>query len=200
LRTAVVFCAVSALCACRGDDAPGVVRAQPSPQSADARAMLDNPSSPASTVRRLWRYMQRGALLPAVLVYHPALREAVGDRDFAAVVAAQQVALAGIRPRVIDVEETAAGRLITVEAIPQTGDATRYSYVLRRDPQGWVIVYDTLMADAIGRVITSRVQSSIDPNASTPAARAVDTGNRVADAFREAALQASEATRTNSSP
>lgn len=162
--------------------------------------MLSNPESPASTVRRLWRYMQRGALLPAILFYHPEVRNTIGDRDFGAVIAAQQLALAGVRPHVTQAEEIDVGWLITVEGVPQTGEATRYTYLLQRDPQGWVVLYDTLMAEAITGVITSRIQAGIDPNAATAAPRAVETGNRVADAFREAALRASQATRTNSSP
>jgi hypothetical protein len=198
--TTLAVCAAASIGACSGDDEPAVTRAKATPKSPEVRAMLRNPDSAAAAVRRLWHYLQNGAILPAALLYHPEVRAALGDRDFGAVLAAQQSALTGVRPNVFRVDETDAGLLLIVEGVPQTGDAIRYSYLLQEGPQGWLVLYDTLMADAITRVITSRVQVGIDPEAPTAAPRAVETGNRAADAFREAALRVSQAKLSNDSP
>jgi len=175
-----------------GTDAPVARAPKPGVQTSAARAALTDRTSPAAAVRRFWTYVQQGAV-PAVLdVYDAKVVSATGLDNFAAALAGQQQAAAGLKLNVLDVQSVARGRLVLVEGLPVVGLKSSYSFFLRRAAGRWKIAYDSFVASALPASINARAQAAAGSESATPAG--VKAAEAALSAYRIAGLQ--EAVKT----
>jgi hypothetical protein len=134
-----------------GDDEPTAQAPAPAPaqdpgipkQPEDAGLAREGTSGKA--VLETFRFIQLGAIPPAVLQYDPVVREQVGIPAFAG-------AVQNLGPQVTDssaslesVETVRGGALALLRVTPRQGPPQTYSYFLRKRGGRWKVVYDTFM-------------------------------------------------------
>ena len=190
--TAACTAAAFLLGGCGGDSGVEPATApKPSTPSAQVQRQLDDPRSPASTVKRFWDSMQNGALPLSLSLYEPRVVSAVGIATFAGMLADQRATYAETRLNILRVEDAANGRLVSAEAVPKVGLKTRHSFFLRRAGNTgagrWRILYDTLSAAGIQSFVQTQIQRSVDP-AAVPGRKAIAAGDQAAATYRNASL------------
>lgn len=145
------------------------------------RATLVKSGSPGAAVLVFWRYLQLGAVIPAIELFDPKVTAAVGLPLLTGALAAVQPQLAPHRPIVLGDEPTAAGHLLTVlttgEAVP-----ARYSFLAKRTQGRWRLEYDTLTAAALREY--ARINGGQNAQKAAAAARAAASTFRVAAAIQ----------------
>lgn len=179
-----------------GDDDPAPpsqsaqqpVSALPGRPTAAARDAVRDRGSSARAVLGLWDSLKLGAVPVAVDAYLPDVTEAVGASALAAVLAALQGTVVQYEPKVIDVESTPAGSLVSVRAVAGNGPAVEHAYLLRRRGGRWRVAYDTLVARNIDALV-AREQGALDGNVERPSRRARQAGAEAARLFRDTALR-----------
>jgi hypothetical protein len=189
----LILASVGGLIACGGSGSKKQSRVptEPSAASTDTPGeKSEEPKSPRAAVSRLLEYLQSGAVLNAVLVYDTRVRDAIGTPNLAGTLATFQDVETGPKPIVLKVESTPIGSLVTVRWVAKTGPSTTSSYLVRRNGQRWVIVYDSRLAANLAGYVTARTQLAIDPNAlpGQRSPKATAAGQRAADKYRDVAL------------
>jgi hypothetical protein len=110
---------------------------------------LEREGTPGRTVLETFRFIQLGAIPPAVLQYDSGVREQVGLPAFAGAVQFLQPQVAESSARLESVEATRGGQLAILSVTPPKGPSQTYSYVLRKRGGRWNVVYDTFMAGGL---------------------------------------------------
>jgi hypothetical protein len=82
------------------------------------------------------------------------------------------------KPTLKTVERTKLGTLVSLSAV-SNGSTVTYSYLLQRRNGGWLITYDSLLAEVVKNYVTAQVQNRINRNASHPSATATAAGEYV---------------------
>ncbi len=138
-----------------GDDEPTAQAPAPAPagdsplREQPEDSSLAQEGAPGETVLETFRFIQLGAIPPAVLQYDPGVRKQVGLPAFAGAVQYLQPQVAESSARLESVEATPGGQLAILRVTPPTGPPQTYSYVLRKRGGRWNVVYDTFMAGGL---------------------------------------------------
>lgn len=145
-------------------------------------------TEPSATILSYWRLIQIGAYPAALSGYDPGVVQTVGAKALLEVLALQRSGIATLKPKVIAERSVDGGKVVAVEARNSAGNGGVYSFAVRRRDDGrWVIVYESLMGDsmpaAYARAIERRTRGAANPG--VPAIR---EGDRLAEAYRAAAL------------
>jgi hypothetical protein len=140
-------------------------------------------SEPEGTPVRVLRYVQVGSEAAAATLYHPRAVQTVGLDRLTRSLALRRPTLSGADLRVSLRDQTTAGPLIGVAASGPGGDV-EYSFVLRRSRGRWLVIYDSLVGDALGELVQTDVQRSIDPSVTKPSSKAVAAGARAQRRYR----------------
>lgn len=180
----VVLALVSGCGGNDGADAPA------SPKSVDAikqDSKLIRPGSPGRAVITFWKFVQVGAVPPAVLAYAPEVRRDVGAPSIAGALASQQGNLADTKPVVWQVRQTRAGPMVLVRAVRSEGSSPDYAFLLRRRQGRYEVTYDSLTASALRSYVTQR-RTDATGTSQRQAARAREQGELIAQQYRLAGL------------
>lgn len=190
MSAVALLCALGFVAGCGGGDAgvEPVAKPKAATPSPEARRAVADPSSAANVVARYWRSVQREELPLTLSLYSGPVVDAVGLLNFAGMLAAQRAATANARLNVLAIKTVAGGTLVTAEALPKTGAKVEHSFFLRRQENGWRLLYDTLAAAGIRPYVQDQTQRGINPSAPAPSARAVRAGDQALDRYRKAAL------------
>jgi hypothetical protein len=181
--------ALALLAGCGGDKSVEPAQpAKPSEPSAAAKEALEDPESAASTVVTYWRYLENGALPAALALYDPRVTQSVGVATWGGMLAGQQQQAAELELNVLDIEEIAGGTLVLAELVPDVGAKSPASFFLRQTRGRWLIVYDTFSAGGLVSFAQQYEQRQVEPYAEELSGRALTAGDRVAAAYRTAAL------------
>lgn len=129
------------------------------------RARVD---SPVGTALQLWKAVQVGDVPSAAAFYHPKVRQTIGFGTIVGVLGQQRVSLAVLHPRIMSVQRTPLGVQVVVGARSGGSGVGIQSFLLRRDPEGWRVAYDTLLGDGLSSYVESQVQSRVAPRSSSP--------------------------------
>lgn len=152
------------------------------PKSAvDARAA----DSPERAVLQTWRWLQLGAYPVAVRMYDEDVREALGAATIVGALQSVSTAVSAMSLSIRSAEETEAGTLVEARATSKGNPANTFVFLLRRRDDGWKIVYDSLLSEAVGAHVQARVQREVAPGADAPSPRAAIAGARAAERYRE---------------
>lgn len=190
MSVVVPLCALGFVIGCGGGDAgvEPVAKPKAATPSPEARRAVANPSSAANVVVRYWRSIQREALPVSLSLYTGPVVDAVGLSNFAGMLAAQRSATVNVRLNVLSIQTVAGGTLVTAEALPKTGAKVEHSFFLRRQENGWRLLYDTLAAAGIRQYVQDQTQRGINPNAPAPSGRAVRAGDQALNTYRQSSL------------
>ncbi len=138
-----------------GDDEPTAQAPAPAPVEDSAipkqteDSALEGEGTPGGTVLETFRFIQLGAIPPAVLQYDSGVREQVGLPAFAGAVQFLQPQVAESSARLESVEAVRGGQLAILSVTSPKGSSQTYSYVLRKRGGRWNVVYDTFMAGGL---------------------------------------------------
>jgi hypothetical protein len=145
--------------------------------------------SPKGVLLKLWRAVQVGDAASAAGFYDPRVLQAIGFGRVSGSLAQQRSALEVLRPTKVTVGRTALGLEAVVEG-ENTVQGTRenknevFSFLLRRNPEGWRVAYDTLLGDALPAYVYSLVQERVAPGSNTPSPQAQIAARRISDLYR----------------
>ncbi len=163
-RLLAVGCLVSAgsLGGCNDGDEP--TAQAPAPAPAEDRAIPKQPEdsglaregAPGRTVLETFRFIQLGAIPPAVLQYTSAVREKVGLPALASAVQSLQAPVADSSARLESVETAPGGQLVILRVTPRQGPSQTHSYLLRKQGDRWMVAYDTLLELGLRNAVTSQ--------------------------------------------
>ncbi len=131
-----------------GDDEPTAQAPAPAPVEGSVTPE-QREGTPGRTVLETFRFIQLGAIPPAVLQYDSGVREQVGLPAFAGAVQYLQPLVADSSARLESVEAARGGQLAILSVTPPKGPSQTYSYVLRKRGGRWNVVYDTFMAGGL---------------------------------------------------
>src|SRR5688572_22469264 len=143
---------------------------------------LEPPSTYATNARKgtagsatlnYLRYVQIGAIPPALLFYDGKVRKLVGINHLAGAMLAERAVLSPMKLSVRASEALPTGTLVIVEGKTSGAPATTWSFILRRRGSRWRIAYDTLMEEQLRPWVIASTQDSIDPKSKTASAEAV---------------------------
>jgi hypothetical protein len=164
----------------------GRLTAQPAPLTlADLRKQPKG--SPQAAVLELWFWGQWGSAPNIVAAYMPRIRSTIGVSNITGAYAQQRVDLLDSLPRIAAVRRTKLGAFVGLEILTKQNEPRRESFLLQQpSSDGWRVAYDTLLERALAGYVQTTVQSTIDPNAERPAARAIREGVAVAQTYRDA--------------
>lgn len=190
ISAAAFFCGLGMATGCGGGDSgvEPVTKPTASRPSAEVRRAVADPGSAAAVVVQYWQSIQREALPLSLSLYAPRVVNAVGLSNFAGMLAAQRATVRDVRLNIIGIQTAAGGRLITAEALPETGAKVHHSFFLRKQQNRWRVLYDTVAAAAIRPYVQDQIQRAIDSNAGQPSTRAVRAGDRALEAYRQSSL------------
>jgi hypothetical protein len=190
ISAAAFLCVLGIATGCGGGDSgvEPVTKPMAARPSAEARRAVADPGSAASVVIRYWQSIQREALPLSLSLYAPRVVDAVGLSNFAGMLAAQRATVRDVRLNIVGIQTAAGGRLVTAEALPETGAKVDHSFFLRKQGNRWRVLYDTVAAAAIRPYVQDQIQRAINSNAAQPSTRAVQAGDRALDAYRRSSL------------
>jgi hypothetical protein len=134
--------------------------------------------SPSAVVLQLWRAVQVGDVPSAVGLYDPRVRGSVGFTTIAGTLAQERSALAVLRPQIVSISRTPIGLELVVRATSRGSGVGVQSFLLRKGSEGWRVVYDTLLGDALAGYVQIRVQHRVAPRSNVPAPAAQLAGER----------------------
>ncbi len=132
-----------------GDDeptaqAPAPAGDSPIPEQPEDSGLAQE-GAPGRTVLETFRFIQLGAIPPAVLQYDSAVRDQVGLPALAGAVQNLRPQVAESSARLESVETAPGGQLAILRVTPPQGPSRIYSYLLRKRGDRWTVAYDTLM-------------------------------------------------------
>jgi hypothetical protein len=139
---------------------------------------------PAAFVIRFVEDVRDGAGPAAISDYAPQVISRIGAGNMLGAMDTMVVMTAGMQPRVTRQRDTKAGHLIVLSLVhPPHKSGGSFSFVVRRDREGWKIVYDSMLAMGVESYI---VNSSSD--GAKPSASALRRANSAIRGLRLAAL------------
>jgi hypothetical protein len=145
--------------------------------------------SPKGVLLKLWRAVQVGDAASAAGFYDQRVLQAIGFGRVSGSLAQQRSHLEVLRPTNVTVSRTALGLEAVVEG-ENTVQGTRenktevFSFLLRRNPEGWRVAYDTLLGDALAGYVYSLVQERVAPGSNTPSPQAQIAARQIGDLYR----------------
>lgn len=145
----------------------------------DTRQPQAAAGTPGAVVLRLWTYLRERAYPVALSTYDPGTVKEVGEENLLGGFSAAQPTIDGYAPRIVRVRSVEARRgntplaLVSVVAKATAGGTSGASFLLRRNPRGWTIIYDSLLDGAMRGYYASARESSPDPKTRLPADQAV---------------------------
>jgi hypothetical protein len=151
-------------------------------EKASSRATTAN--SPSAVVLQLWRAVQVGDVPSAVGLYDPRVRDSIGFTTVAGTLAQQRTALAVLRPQIVSVSRTPLGLELVARATSRGSGVGVQSFLLRHGSEGWRVVYDTLLGDALAGYVQTQVQHRVAPKSNVPDPRAQLAGERASLAYQ----------------
>lgn len=183
---------------CGGGSAPRA--AKPTPTPAPLQGLAPPPASepnagpgtPGRATLQFLRYVQVGAVPPALLSYEEDVRRQVDIADLAGGVLSAHDILSTTQLQVLSSERLADGALVLVEGRTPGAAPRTWAFTLRRRGADWKITYDTLMEERLRAYVIGSTQEGIKPGAK-PSVTAIRRGNSVGSAFRTATLSAAAA-------
>jgi hypothetical protein len=140
--------------------------------------------SPGYAVMSLLFWEQWGSPANIVAEYDPGVSRILGVSNLVGAWEAIRPSILTSLPKIVFEHINAARNQAFVGMQLETtlGPPTRQSFVLRRTPQGWRIVYDTLLAGALPGYVTEEVTPN--PSAKHPTGAAIHTGIGYAAVYR----------------
>jgi len=139
--------------------------------------------STEAALRRLWRWMRAGSFSNAATLYDHKIIAKLGSSDLVAALRSRRGAFLAGSPAIDSTEKTQLGTLVIVK-IGTGKQAKPGSYVLRRNSRGgWIIAYDSILADAVGAQVQLRTQARIAPNKTRPTPQAIAAGREAVRKF-----------------
>jgi hypothetical protein len=124
-----------------------------------------------------------------VSFYSDAVQNAIGVENIAGSLAQQRASLAVLHPRIVSVTQTPYGVELTVRATSKGSSVGIQSFLLRRGKDGWRVVYDTLLGDALPGYVENATQHRLAPGSTTPVPEAQVAGERIASLYRTLAVK-----------
>jgi hypothetical protein len=195
-RTLVVTAVVLGGCGAKSAERPGVSVNGVTRVLADGRLVTDPPpltlqdvghhsaGSPGYTVMSLLFWAQWGSPANIVAEYDPGIARVLGVSNLVGAWEAIRQSILTSLPKIVFEHYNAARNqaFVGLQLATTLGPPARQSFVLRRTPQEWRIVYDTLLAGALPGYVTEEVTPN--PAAKHPAGAAIHTGIGYAAAYR----------------
>jgi hypothetical protein len=154
---------------------------------AHASQAFTTPGSAASFVTTFVRDVGDGAGPALFGVYDRRVPAAVGRANALGALDAMTTAARASLPAVIRTRRTPVGELVVIQLLRTAGDDKTYSFLLRREPRGWRIVYDGMFAEALGNYVLNAVAT--DP--AKPSVEARRAARRAVSALQLATLPSS---------
>ena len=154
-------------------------------------SLADVERQPAGSARRaviqLWYWAQWGSTPNVVAAYAPAIVTALSATDVAGAYSQKRASMVTSQPRIVD-EVKGAGddTVVLVQALRRNSPPENLSFTLVNDTDGWKIVSDTLLEDAIAAYVQFR--NTPDPNSTTVPPSAARAGVEAARRYRTAAI------------
>jgi hypothetical protein len=147
--------------------------------------LLTAGGGPAPVVLTFLRDVADAAGPAAIAFYDRRVRGRVGEANLLGALDVMTDMTKETLPVVVRRRNTRAGLLVVVRLLQTSQVDQRHAFLLRREGGGWRIVYDSLLAKALGNYLLAT--RSPDPARPTPAARAAAT--RAVSALRLLALE-----------
>jgi hypothetical protein len=141
------------------------------------------PGSPEAAVQRLLYWARWGNWPMLVAAYHPRVLEAIKPSEIADTYSAQRQSLRQTRVVPVGSNPTPNGRFLAVEM--RSPDSVSYeSYLLRKDGDRWLIVYDTYFDAAYGAFVQNQADLKSNEKGTAPPDEAVKAGLDAAAFYR----------------
>ena len=137
------------------------------------------------TIYALYYYARFGDYPALVRLYDNKVRVAIGRAAIASLYADNRGRFLSVGlPKIVNSQPGAQGVSVAIQLPVTDGSVIEESYVLRRRPGGWGIVYDTFFDRAYGEEARLRV----DPPGSKPSARGARLARLASSRFRNLSL------------